>query len=198
MLSWGHSWTHSWGHSWVKFRFRLFCASSKKCACNHFGPHSNSARILGPFNERCWTLKVEFLCSSALIPFPKISSCSLASYPQLSAECGCGVQKRLMHTSHRQSLKTLTSLNKEVRPFFISDNSIWSYPSVSSLSDSSIWRSWGLFYPCDHSISSISVHCPQILLSLRKNGIWGVWPPYLRRLRSSRYAHVTQTMGMCP
>ena len=27
-------------------------------------------------------------------------------------------------------LKTLTSLNKEVRPFFLSDNSIWSLPSV--------------------------------------------------------------------
>ena len=33
------------------------------------------------------------------------------------------------------SLKTLTSLNKEVRPFFLGDNSIWSFPSVSSLSD---------------------------------------------------------------
>ena len=30
------------------------------------------------------------------------------------------------------TLKTLTSLNKEVRPFFLSDNSIWSFPSVSS------------------------------------------------------------------
>ena len=38
-------------------------------------------------------------------------------------------------------LETLTSLNKEVRPFFLSDNSIWSFPSVSSLSDYSIWRS---------------------------------------------------------
>ena len=38
------------------------------------------------------------------------------------------------------TLKTLTSLNKEVRPFFLSDNSIWSFPSVSSLSDYSIWR----------------------------------------------------------
>ena len=36
----------------------------------------------------------------------------------------------------------VTSLNKEVRPFFLSDNSIWSFPSVSSLSDYSIWRSW--------------------------------------------------------
>ena len=39
------------------------------------------------------------------------------------------------------ALKTLTSLNKEVRPFFLSDNSIWSLPSVSSLSDYSISRS---------------------------------------------------------
>ena len=39
------------------------------------------------------------------------------------------------------TLKTLTSLNKEVRPFFLSDNSIWSLPSLSSLSDYSIWRS---------------------------------------------------------
>ena len=37
-------------------------------------------------------------------------------------------------------LKTLTSLNKEVTPFFLSDNSTWSFPSVSSLSDYSIWR----------------------------------------------------------
>ena len=43
--------------------------------------------------------------------------------------------------SRRNSLKTLTSLNKEVRPFFLCDNSIWGYPSVSSLSDYSIWRS---------------------------------------------------------
>ena len=42
---------------------------------------------------------------------------------------------------NRVSLKTLTSLNKEVRPFFLGDNSIWSFPSVSSLSDYSIWRS---------------------------------------------------------
>ena len=39
------------------------------------------------------------------------------------------------------TLKTLTSLNKEARPFFLGDNSIWSFPSVSSLSDYSIWRS---------------------------------------------------------
>ena len=39
------------------------------------------------------------------------------------------------------TLKPLTSLNKEVRPFFLGDNSIWSFPSVSSLSDYSIWRS---------------------------------------------------------
>ena len=35
----------------------------------------------------------------------------------------------------------LTSLNKEVRPFFLGDNSMWWFPSISSLSDYSIWRS---------------------------------------------------------
>ena len=39
------------------------------------------------------------------------------------------------------TLKTLTSLNKEVRPSFLVDNSIWSFPSVYSLSDYSIWSS---------------------------------------------------------
>ena len=39
------------------------------------------------------------------------------------------------------SLQTLTSLNKEVRPFFLGGNSIWHFPSVSSRSDYSIWRS---------------------------------------------------------
>ena len=36
------------------------------------------------------------------------------------------------------TLKTLTFLNKEVRPFLLGDNSIWKFPSVSSLSESSI------------------------------------------------------------
>ena len=85
------------------------------------------------------------------------------------------------------SLKTLTSLNKEVRPFFLGDNSIWIFPSVSSLSDYSIWRSWGLFWPCDHSIWSIWVRCPQILLSLRRKGLEESRLLNLRRLRSSRF-----------
>ena len=38
----------------------------------------------------------------------------------------------------RSIFRKKTSLNKEVRPFFLSDNSIWSFPSVSSLSDCSI------------------------------------------------------------
>ena len=41
----------------------------------------------------------------------------------------------------RRTLKTLTSLNKGVRSFFLGDNSIWRFPSVSSLSDYSTWRS---------------------------------------------------------
>ena len=43
------------------------------------------------------------------------------------------------------ALEALTPLNKEVGSFFVGDNSIWNFPSVSSLSDHSIWRSWRLF-----------------------------------------------------
>ena len=75
-----------------------------------------------------------------------------------------------LQTPKSSTLRTLTSLNKESRPFFLSDNSIWWFPSVSSLSDYSIWRSRRLFFPCDHRIWSIWVHCPQILVSHRKNG----------------------------
>ena len=89
------------------------------------------------------------------------------------------------------ALKTLTSLNKEVRPFFPRRQSHLAFPSASSLSDYSTWRSWGLFYPCDHSIWSIRVHCLQILLSLRKNGKDESRLLNLRRLRSSRFAWVT-------
>ena len=35
----------------------------------------------------------------------------------------------------QSTLKTLTSLNKESRPFSLGDNSIWKFISVSSLSD---------------------------------------------------------------
>ena len=45
----------------------------------------------------------------------------------------------------KQALKTLTSLNKEVRPFFLCDNSAWSFSSVSSLSDYSIGGPEGYF-----------------------------------------------------
>ena len=44
-----------------------------------------------------------------------------------------------------RALKTVTSFNKESRPFFLGDSNIWSVPSVSSLSDYSNWRSRGLF-----------------------------------------------------
>ena len=86
----------------------------------------------------------------------------------------------------KKTLKTLTSLNKESRLFFQGDNSIWSFPYVSSLSDYSTSRSWGLFLPCDHNIWSVWVHCPQILWSLRKNGFKDSRLLNLRRLRSSR------------
>ena len=50
----------------------------------------------------------------------------------------CTVRPLRRSLEHYQILRTLSCLNKEVRPFFLSDNSIWSSPSVSSLSDYSI------------------------------------------------------------
>ena len=41
----------------------------------------------------------------------------------------------------RSAEKTLTSLNKESRPFFLGDKGIWSSPYIFSLSDYSTWRS---------------------------------------------------------
>ena len=38
------------------------------------------------------------------------------------------------------TLKTLTSLNKESRLLFLVDSTLWSFPSVYSLSDYSIWK----------------------------------------------------------
>ena len=50
-----------------------------------------------------------------------------------------GVQNRFWEGVFLEN--PVTSLNKEFRPFFLSDNGSWSYPSVASLSDYSIWRS---------------------------------------------------------
>ena len=41
---------------------------------------------------------------------------------------GASDEKSLWFLCVPLSLKTRTSLNKEVRPFFLSDNSIWSFP----------------------------------------------------------------------
>ena len=68
----------------------------------------------------------------------------------------------------RRSLKTLTSLNKEVRPFFLGDNSIWSFPSCSSLAITAFGGAEGYFNLAIIALRAILVHGPQILLSLWK------------------------------
>ena len=70
---------------------------------------------------------------------------SLGHFPARAPEHSCkwrpGSQCK-MFEQVLDSLKTLTSLDKEVRPFLLSDNSIWTIPFVSSRGDYSIWRSW--------------------------------------------------------
>ena len=53
--------------------------------------------------------------------------------------------KRVLKQRPLCFLKTLTSLFKEVRPFFLGDTSIWTYPSVSSFSDYSAIIAFGAF-----------------------------------------------------
>ena len=58
--------------------------------------------------------------------------------PQVLLLLRCQTKEDIVGTA----LKTVTSLNKESEwPFFLGDKSIWSVPSVSSLSDYSIWSS---------------------------------------------------------
>ena len=58
-----------------------------------------------------------------------------------------------------KTLRALTSLIiTEVRPFFLRDNGIWSFPSVSSLSDYSIWRS------CCSSLAIIAFGASELIV----------------------------------
>ena len=57
----------------------------------------------------------------------------------LAPDSLCQPDLRNLQNLHLEN--PVTSLNKEVRPFFLGDNSIWSFPSISSLSDYSISRS---------------------------------------------------------
>ena len=86
------------------------------------------------------------------------------------------------------TLKILTSLSKEVRPFFLGDNSIWSFPSVSPPIAFGVFPLFlplaitGFGGPEGHFGLAIiafgafqtefSVHCLQILVSLRKK--WNI------------------------
>ena len=79
----------------------------------------------------------------------------------------------------KRFLRTLTSLNKEVRPFFLSDKSIWSFPSFSSLSDYSIWRAWGYFSLAIIALGAFGFIVPKYYCRLGK---WtrGVQTPQLK------------------
>ena len=90
----------------------------------------------------------------------------------------------------KKTLKTLTSLNKEVRPFFLGDNGIWSFPSVSSLSEYSIWRSLrfslaimafgacGLIVPkyC-HRVGNVEIEESRLLGGYGRQGSIQCYPP---------------------
>ena len=86
----------------------------------------------------------------ANLSVPLTGSCTRRRLSSLSSELASTTSPGTLDLSAPQiatassyplCLKTLTSLIKESRPFLLGDHSIWSFPSVSSLSDYSIWRS---------------------------------------------------------
>ena len=60
-----------------------------------------------------------------------------------------------------KTLKTRTSLNKEVRPFFLSDKGIWSFPSVFPLAITAFGGPEGYFSLAITAIGAFSVPCPK-------------------------------------
>ena len=67
------------------------------------------------------------------------------------------------------TLKTLISLNKEVRPFFLGDNSIWNFPSflavvITAFRDPEDYLNLAII-----AFGAFGFSATQILLSLRKS-----------------------------
>ena len=77
--------------------------------------------------------------------------------------------KRAFH-----ALKTLTSLNKEVRPFFLGDNSIWRFPSVSSLAITASGGPEGYFSLAITAFGAFELIVPKYYCRLDKKGNEGV------------------------
>ena len=79
-------------------------------------------------------------------------------------------------------MKSLTSLNKEVRPCFLGDKSIWSFPSVLPLAITAFRGSEGHFGLAIIAIGAFGLFVPSTLIAKWKLRSLDS----LRRLRSSR------------
>ena len=111
----------------------------------------------GPMNPRSWQRTGSDVLLKYAKPANTVASLTAgpntAPGPESPAHCCCvlgwkksasaGPRRPTDLHMRQTTLKSLTSSNKESRPFFLGDKSIWSCPSVSSLSDCSIWRSEG-------------------------------------------------------
>ena len=68
------------------------------------------------------------------------------------------------------SLKTLTSLNKEVWLFFLGDNSIWRFPLLLPLAITAFGGANGYFCLAIRAFGAFGFICPKYLYRLGKNG----------------------------
>ena len=66
------------------------------------------------------------------------------------------------------TLQTLTCLNKEVRPFFLRDNSIWSFPSVFPLAITAFGGPEGCFSLAIKAFGAFGLIVPEYYYRLGK------------------------------
>ena len=85
------------------------------------------------------------------------------------------------------TLKTLTSLNKEVRPFFLSDNRIWHFPLFLPLAIAAFGGPEGYFRLAVIGFGAFGFIVPKYYYRSVKMDKSSLASLILRRLRSSRY-----------
>ena len=122
------------------------------------------------------------------------TTCWTSSQNSFSPTWIVEVPQVILNVSPFTTLKTLTSLNKEVRLFLLSDNSIWNIPFVSSLGDYSIWRSWSYSSLAIIAFGAFAFIVSKYYYRLGKMEFKESSLLNLRRLRSSRN-HISKVTG---
>ena len=127
----------------ILWSFWLFSALSKGLTLT---THAPSIKEVGP-KKHCKTSG--FRHSTPLIEGVRTSTSLIPGVcivrePARNSRGFWGIGGASFGGNWEPTLKTLTSLNKEVRPFFLGDTSIWHFPSLEVLKATLTLRLWHL------------------------------------------------------